>query len=84
MSRQSQIHSSKTARQPRYPCYSQHCLPRPQCILVTDTFFAQVAAGNSNTDASSSSPARATAVNTIGATTIADARARFVHLIVES
>jgi len=36
-----------------------------------------VAAGNSNTDASSTSPARAPSANTIGASTIADARASF-------
>jgi cerevisin len=36
-----------------------------------------VAAGNSNTDAGSTSPARAASVITVGATTIADARASF-------
>ncbi|KAI0791170.1 serine protease [Abortiporus biennis] len=36
-----------------------------------------VAAGNSNVDAGSTSPARAPSANTIGATTIADARASF-------
>lgn len=45
--------------------------------LVNQGIHVTVAAGNSNTDASSSSPARATAVNTIGATTIADARASY-------
>jgi cerevisin len=36
-----------------------------------------VAAGNSNTDAGSTSPARAPTANTVGASTIADARASF-------
>lgn len=37
----------------------------------------QVAAGNSNVDAANTSPARAPAVVTVGASTIADARASF-------
>lgn len=39
--------------------------------------FLQVAAGNSNVDAANTSPARAPTVVTVGASTIADARASF-------
>ncbi|PSS34005.1 hypothetical protein PHLCEN_2v1909 [Hermanssonia centrifuga] len=42
-----------------------------------DNAVASVAAGNSNVDAGTTSPARAPSANTIGATTIADARASF-------
>ncbi|EJF66736.1 serine protease [Dichomitus squalens LYAD-421 SS1] len=45
--------------------------------LTTQGVHVTVAAGNSNTDASTSSPARAPAVITVGASTIADARASF-------
>ncbi|KAG6908317.1 hypothetical protein DXG01_005293 [Tephrocybe rancida] len=45
--------------------------------LVNAGVHVTVAAGNSNTDAGTTSPARATAVVTVGASTIADARASF-------
>ena len=45
--------------------------------MTTQGVHVTVAAGNSNTDASSTSPARAPAVITVGASTIADARASF-------
>ncbi|KAI0361573.1 serine protease [Trametes cingulata] len=45
--------------------------------LTSSGIHVTVAAGNSNTDASTTSPARAPAVVTVGASTIADARASF-------
>ncbi|KAI0778227.1 serine protease [Trametes elegans] len=45
--------------------------------LTTQGVHVTVAAGNSNTDAGNTSPARAPAVVTVGASTIADARASF-------
>ncbi|OBZ79180.1 Cuticle-degrading protease [Grifola frondosa] len=45
--------------------------------LTSAGIHVTVAAGNSDTDAGSTSPARAPSANTIGATTIADARASF-------
>ncbi|KAJ3488940.1 hypothetical protein NLI96_g2489 [Meripilus lineatus] len=45
--------------------------------LTASGVHVTVAAGNSNTDAANTSPARAPSANTIGASTIADARASF-------
>ncbi|KAG5640117.1 hypothetical protein DXG03_001049, partial [Asterophora parasitica] len=45
--------------------------------LVNKGIHVTVAAGNSNTDAGTTSPARAAGVITVGASTIADARASF-------
>ncbi|KAG5640867.1 hypothetical protein DXG03_006771 [Asterophora parasitica] len=45
--------------------------------LVNKGIHVTVAAGNSNTNAGSTSPARAAGVITVGASTIADARASF-------
>ncbi|KAI0801218.1 serine protease [Fomes fomentarius] len=45
--------------------------------LTQKGIHVTVAAGNSNTDASSTSPARAAGIVTVGAATIADARASF-------
>ncbi|KDR82015.1 hypothetical protein GALMADRAFT_152808 [Galerina marginata CBS 339.88] len=45
--------------------------------LVSSGVHAAVAAGNSNTDAGGLSPARVPGANTVGASTIADARADF-------
>ncbi|TFK31791.1 serine protease [Crucibulum laeve] len=45
--------------------------------LTSAGIHVAVAAGNSNADASTSSPARAPSANTVGASTIADARASF-------
>jgi cerevisin len=45
--------------------------------LISRGVHVVVAAGNSNTDAGSTSPARVTAAITVGASTIADARSSF-------
>ncbi|KAI0639444.1 serine protease [Trametes polyzona] len=49
----------------------------PPFQLTRNGIHVTVAAGNSNTDAGSTSPARAPAAVTVGASTIADARASF-------